>query len=248
MKRSIYSVLVSILYLFSVSTAYAALSFKTAIYESVTEGPMMKSSSTYYSDYDNNLDKAISSEWRTETIMGRQTRSLIINKQGKVYNVDLDTRQCTVTDISGITNAIHDPEDFAKSLKQQMNFQESGTCSGAGLQGKKYTSSFGEMCFYDDVFMLWQKTMGTHIRVTKVEFDKKLPKDKISLPAGIKCTEGPDLSKGFEGFKSPGINEQNEQNEQQSEMPARDEQQPSQQDIENAIEQAKDAMKQLFGN
>ena len=245
MKWSIHSVTVILFYLFAFPASYAALPFKTVIYDSVTEGPMMKSTSSHYDSYDGDAASAISAEWRTESIMGRQTRTLVLSKQGKVYNVNLVTRQCTVTDVSGITHSITDPEGFAKSLRQQMNFQQAGSCTGAGMKGIKYTSQFGEMCFYKDVFMLWQKTMGTNMRVTKVTFDQKLPQDKISLPAGIECIEGPDLSKGLPGMKSW---DDNRQSDPQSDEPRENDQQPSQQDIEKAMEQAKDVMKKLFGN
>ncbi len=234
--------LVAGLVVFSAAAQAASFPHKTAIYETTMAAPMMQSTSTSYVFFDGNIGTAISAEWRTEEMMGRKSRMLTLSKQGKVYSVDLEKRSCTRTDISAMTGSIADPEAFARKMRDQMGMKASGSCDGAGLKGTLYKSGFGDMCMYKDAFMLWQKSMGSDIRVTSVAFDKDLPKDKISLPAGIDCVDGPDLSRGMMGMREYSRS----RDEGAASAPAGGGQ-PSQQDMEEAMKQAKEAMKQ-FGD
>ncbi len=187
----------------SASAISASFPHKSAIYQTITSGPMMKVVTDSYVYFDGDENTATSAEWVTqETPMGKKNK-LNITKKGIIYSVDLDKKHCTKTNIRSLTDSISDPEAFSKSIKQQMGLKESGSCKGAGLKGIKYTSSFSEMCMYKDVFMLWQTAMGTKTEVTKVKFDTDLPKDKTSIPAGITCIEGPDISQGWPGMQVP---------------------------------------------
>ncbi len=191
-----------LLLLLSTEIYSASFPYKTVISESVTTGPMTEITTSTYSSFDGDVNTMISAEWSTQKTPAGKKRTFNLTKNGFVYAVDLDTKHCTKTDIKAMMNAISDPEAMSKDMKRQMGLKENGTCEGAGYKGIKYSSQFGEMCFYKDVFLLWQKVMGTQTKVTRVEFDVDLPKDKITLPAGIKCVEGPDISQGLRGLQS----------------------------------------------
>lgn len=206
--------------------------------ESIQTGPMMEIKTSTWSYYDGDMDTAVTAEWVTQkTPMGKQ-RKFNLTKKGIVYAVDLDTRHCTKTDVTAITGSIKNPEALAKNMKQQMGLKKEGTCEGAGFKGIKYTSGFGEMCFYKDIFLLWQNMMGNMTKVTKAEFDITLPKDKITLPAGIKCVQGPDLSQGWQGIQTYS-------NSQPSgSIP---DQQPPQQPSPQNMDDAMKMFKEMFG-
>lgn len=192
--------------IYSLSSLSHAASFPhtSAIFQTTMKGPMMEMTTDSYVYFDGNKSNAVSAEWVKQKNPMGSTNRLNITKDGVVLAVDLDRMSCTRTNIKSFTESISDPEKFAESIKKQMNLTKSGKCEGAGLKGVKYTSSFGELCLYKDVFMLWQSAMGTMTKVTKVEFDKKLPQDKITVPAGVDCIDGPDLSKGWRGMMPPG--------------------------------------------
>lgn len=225
---------VSLVFLLASTTAHSAFPHKSAIYTMTMSGPMVEVVTDAYVYFGGKEDSAISAEWVTQQTPAGKTRNLNITKQGFVYAIDLDKQHCTKTNIKIITESITDPEAFAKSMKQQMNMQEVGSCEGAGLKGVKYKSSFGEICLYKDMFMLWQNAMGTKTQVTKVKFDTSLPKDKTSIPSGIKCVEGPDLSKGWQGMQ-----------QYQGESSSSDADEPPPQDVEEAMQKAREAMKSL---
>lgn len=229
----------------SVQASAASFPHKSAIYTTKTSGPMMESTIESYVYFDGNEETAISAQWMTDVVMGRKTRKLSVSKGGVVKTVDLDTKHCTETNISSFTQSIKDPEKLAKDMKQQMNLQEQGTCEGAGLTGTKYTSSFGELCMYRDVFMLWQNAMGTNIKVTNVKFDVDLPKSKTSIPSDIKCVAGPDLSQGWQGNYGDGTRAP----ESAPASGDRGSQPPPPQNMEEAMEKTKDVLKEFgFGD
>jgi hypothetical protein len=192
------------LLLLSTNVLAASFPHETVISTTTMKGTMVDVHTETYARYSNNMDDSMSAEWVTQKTPVGVTRKFNLSKNGQVYAYDLDTGRCTVTDTKALTDKIGDPMQLAKDIKTQMNMKKVGACEGAGIQGTKYTSSFGEMCFYKDVFMLWQKTMGTTTRVTRVEFDKPLPSNKTRLPAGVKCVAGPDFSKGIGGLMSGG--------------------------------------------
>ena len=200
------------------------------------KAPMMTVHTETYAFYTENLKDAVSAEWVTQTGPMGKSRTLNLSKKGFVYALDLDSKHCTKTDIRELMNAELDPEQAASEMKKQMNLTQEGDCEGAGLQGIKYSSSFGSMCFYKDVFLLWQEAMGTRMTVTQVEFDRELPKDKIRLPSDVTCIEGPDLSQGIQGLMPTAAGQA------ETEVPPN---QPQTQDREKAMKQAQEAMKQL---
>ena len=178
-----------------------AMSFphKTASYTSTMNGPMgMKVYTEAYTSFDGK--NSVVAEWVTQKTPMGTTRTFNLNKGGFVFAVDMDKDKCTQTDISGVQNMVDDPEKMAEQMKQQMQLKENGTCEGAGLNGTKYSSPFGELCLYKDVFLVWMNAMGSKTVVDNVKFDIELPKDKTTLPAGMQCEQGPDLSKGLGGL------------------------------------------------
>lgn len=233
------------------STSIMAASFPhtSAIYQTTMSGPMMKVTTDAYVYFDGDEAKAISAEWVTQESPAGKTHKLNITKNSIIYAVDLDKRHCTKTNIKSLTDSISDPEAFAKSMKQQMGLKENGTCEGAGLKGTKLTSSFSEMCMYKDVFMVWMNAMGTKTEVTNVKFDVDLPKDKISVPAGIKCVEGPDIAQGLQGMQMPNGTSSGKtyDRSQQQSPPGMKEQGMENQDMEEAMKKAQEAMKS-FGD
>ena len=227
------------------STSIMAASFPhtSAIYQTKMSGPMMKVTTDAYVYFDGDEKKAISAEWVTQESPIGKTHKLNITKNSIIYAVDLDKSHCTKTNIKSLTDSISDPEAFAKSIRQQMGLKENGTCEGAGLKGTKLTSSFSEMCMYKDVFMVWMNAMGTKTEVTKVKFDVDLPKDKISVPAGIKCVEGPDIAQGLQGMQMPnGASSGKTYDRSRQQSP-----QDMPQDMEETMKKAQEAMKS-FGD
>lgn len=225
--------------LFASSAANAAFPHKSAIYTTTMSGPMMEITSDYYVSFDAN--KGTSAEWTTQKSPVGETRTLNITTDGIVHHVDLKKRQCTKTNVRAITGNISNPEALAASIKQQMNLKKAGSCEGAGYKGVKYTSPFGEMCLYHDVFMLWQSAMGTRTQVTKLKFDVSLPKDKITVPAGLDCKEGPDLSRGWQDVDPSELGSSTSS----ADEAASSNRQPPPQDAEEAMKRAEDMMKSI---
>ena len=226
----------------SYSTTIFSASFphKSAIFQTTTSGSMIDTITDSYVYY--NADKATitSAEWIKQKSPVKGHR-LNLTKDGVVYSVDFNKNQCTKINVKTITDSINDPEAFAKNLRKQMGLIENGSCDGAGLKGVKYTSSFSEMCIYKDIFLLWQNVMGITTQVTKVTFDTDIPADKINLPSGIKCIDGPDLSKGMTGMM------QDYRKPPSSGSTTKTKQKQSPQDMDEAMKKAKEAMKS-FGD
>ncbi len=196
MKKSAAIILLLIL---SSSVYSASLPYSTAIYDQVMEGPMgLKITTKAYVRFSKNIDDSLFAEWVTEenSFTGAQ-RKFNLTTGSVIYALNLDTKKCTKTNIKAITEMVNDPEQFADKMKKQMGLKQAGSCEGAGLKGVKYTSSFGEMCFHKDVFLLWQNAMGSTTKLSNVKFDVPLPKDKTQLPSGVTCSDGPDISGGF---------------------------------------------------
>ena len=226
------------------SSLFAAQSqpWETATYEQTMTGPMgMKVVSKHYVRYSKKLEDSRSAEWIDEESMMGKKKMLNIRDGKYMYAIDRQTKRCTKTDLSAVTDMINDPEQFAEQMKQSMNLKEIGKCEGGGLDGIKYKWSLGEMCMHKGMFLLWQKGMGTNIEVSNVKFNDSLPEDKMAVPADITCKEGPDLSKGFAGAFG-GSNAMGEtEREEREEAP---------QNMEEAMQKAQEAMKSfgdLFG-
>lgn len=216
----------------------ASFPYSTAIYDQITEAPMgMKITSKAYVRFSKNTNDTLFAEWVTEesSFTGAK-RKFNLNTGGTLYTLDLNTKRCTKTDIRGVTEMVNNPEDFAEGMKKQMGLTKAGPCEGAGLKGVKYTSSFGEMCFHKDVFLLWQKTMGSTTNISNIKFDVPLPKEKTQLPSDIKCSDGPDFSRGISGMSATGSTTaqgQGTMENQQQSPPA---------NMEEAMKKAKEAM------
>ncbi len=226
-----------ILVLFSISSTAFCASFphKTVSYKSTMKGPMVSVETDSYVVFSNDPNESITGEWTTQTTPTGNKRTFNLTRQGKVYALDLNTQHCTKTNLQPMMDQIGDPEKFA----QQMGLKKSGGCEGAGLPGIKYTSSFGEMCIYQDVFLLWQKVLGSTTTISDVVFDESLPQEKIELPSGVSCVDGPDLSKGLDGLReyssSAGTNAKSKPKTQNP------------QSMEEAMKKAQEAMEQLKG-
>lgn len=227
----------SVLLLLSTPLLAGPFPHRSVISTSEMNTPMMSIHTESYAAYSGNLKDSISAEWVTQRGPMGTTRKFTLSKQGFVYALDLDSQHCTKTDIRELMNVELDPEQAARQMKAQLNLRPVGDCEGAGLKGQKYSSDFGSMCFYQNVFLLWQEAMGTRTNVTKVEFDRELPADKIALPEGVNCIAGPDLKNGYPGsLPAPAAG-------QQSAM--RSPQRPEDGAREDAMKQAQEAMKQL---
>jgi hypothetical protein len=88
-----------------------------------------------------------------------------------------------------------DPEKMAEEMRRSMGLVKAGACEGAGRPGVLYTSDMGRIC-YDkkyEYFVLGTDMMGSKMQVTRVDFNLRLPKFALPLPAGVVCQEGPDL-------------------------------------------------------
>jgi len=229
-----------LLLLFSVPALSASFPHTRVISTSITKGPMTNITTSTYMFYDGNEKTAITAEWSTQQTPVGKKRKFTLTKGGYISSLDLDTKRCIKTNIQAVTESVQDPEALSASIKKQMGLKKAGACEGAGYQGVKYTSSFGEMCFYKDVFLLWQKGMGIDTRVTSVKFDVNLPKDKITLPAGIKCVAGPDLSQGWQGMQSYG-----QQSSESSDAAGSSQQQAPQPSSQPSPQNMDDAMKML---
>lgn len=229
----------SILVLFSISSTAFCASFphKTVSYKSTMKGPMVSVETDSYVVFSDDPNESITAEWTKQASPAGNKRTFNLTQQGKVYALDLDTQHCTKTDLQPMMDQIGDPEKFAQQMKQQMGLKKSGACAGAGLPGTKYTSSFGEMCFYQDVFLLWQKVMGSTTTISDVVFDETLPQEKIELPSGVTCVDGPDLSKGLDGLREYS-NSSAAKSKPKTQNP---------QSMEEAMKKAQEAMEQLKG-
>ena len=187
------------------STAFSAsFPHKTATYTTVTTAPMTNIESETYVTFPKDMMESVTAEWSTQKSPMGVKRTFNLTEKGVVFSLDLDTQHCTKTNIKPLTEGIKDPEQYGKAMRKQMGLQKSGSCEGAGLKGVEYSSPYGKFCFYKDVIMLWQESMGTITKITKIEFDNNLPKDKTRLPGGVKCVAGPDLSKGIGGMNPYG--------------------------------------------
>ena len=170
---------------------------KSAIYTEITTG-MREATTTVYTTFPKGKDMTdhVRAEYVDEkTFVGRE-RSLNLTKGGFVHRVNLGNGQCTKTDIRKMTEGFYqgdDPEESSKEMQKNLGLEKKGTCSAAGLTGEHLKSQFMEMCIYKNVIPLWQKTMGTETKITDIELDARLPKDKINLPKNVICTEGPDM-------------------------------------------------------
>ncbi|MBT8436325.1 MAG: hypothetical protein KJP11_03050 [Gammaproteobacteria bacterium] len=231
------------------SNSYSApFPYKSAIFKTITDGGVFKHESETYITFSKNPEDSLSAEWASQEALGRVERSFNLTKDGVVYHLDLDTNQCTKTNIQVLTDRINDPERLARQMKQELQMKPAGNCKGGGYEGTRYTHSFGEMCLLDDVFMLWQKSPGATTEVTEIRFDVRLPEDKITLPSGVNCVPGPDLSKGIGGMMSYGqSNSATQQNNSQGNTSggSTNQQQPSQEEMEKMQKQATDMMKNL---
>ena len=88
--------------------------------------------------------------------------------------------------------------------------------------------------------------MGTETRITHIELDVRLPKDKINLPKNVKCTAGADMQdimkkmRGQSGSypqQAPDSSDRSydRQNQAPKEAPS----------MEESMKKAKDAMKMI---
>jgi len=231
-----------LLLILSPSVYSASLPYSSAIYDQVMEGPMgVKITTTAYVRFSKNIDDTLFAEWVTEenSFTGVQ-RKFNLTTGSVIYALNLDTKKCTKTNIKDVTAMVNDPEQFADMMKTQMGLKQAGSCEGAGLKGVKYTSSFGEMCFHKDVFLLWQKAMGSTTTISNIKFDVPLPKNKTQLPDNVTCTAGPDISKGFGDM---GVSSSSAAREQR----AIGNQQQTPANMDEAMKKAKEAMEN-FGD
>ena len=242
-------VILTLLLLLPFSSSYSAsFPYKSAIFKTVTDGGVFKNESETYTSFSKNPEDSITAEWARQEALGRVERSLNLTKGGVLYHLNLDTNQCTKTNIKALTDKINDPERLAKQMKQDLQMKPAGPCKGDGHKGILYTHSFGEICLLDDVFMLWQKSPGVTSKVTDIKFDVRLPKDKITLPSGVNCVPGPDLSQGLGGMMNYGqSNSASGQGDSQSgtSSSSTTQQQPSQEEMEKLQKQANEMMKNL---
>jgi len=173
---------------------------------------MMEMSSKVYIQFAEDISDYLEAEWREQKTPIGTERTFILTKQGIVYSLNLDTQQCTQQDVSKIMKGLtqgSDPQQFAEEMRKQMGLKEQGSCEGAGLTGTKYVSQLGSLCLYKDAFLLWQEMMGSNTRVTKVQFDKALPRDKIQLPKNVNCIQDPSLEEALGNIPAyPGIQAQ----------------------------------------
>jgi len=217
-----------------IASSASASSFphRTAIFSQTTTNPMMEVSSKLYVSFSEK--KYTSAEWETQNTSTGTKRTLKLNDGKFIYTVDLDANHCTKTKIDAHSLEVKDPTKLANEMKRQMGLEKDGACQGAGLKGTQYKSSFGKMCFYKDVFLLWQEVMGSRTKITDVKFDVALPKNKTKLPSGINCTEGNRYSNQFDYNQSSSYSSSREKHRHQNP-----------ENIEEAMKQAKEAMQQL---
>jgi len=234
------SILTLLLLLAFSNSSSASFPYKSAIFKTTTDGGVVKIESQTYMTFSKNPEDSITAEWSVQETMGQVERSFNLTKGGFVYHLNLDTKQCTKTNIKVFTDQINDPERLAKQMKQALQMKPAGSCEGDGHKGTKYTHSMGEICLLDDVFMLWQKSLGGMTTVTDIQFDANLPKDKITLPSDVNCVPGPDLSKGIGGMMNYGqSNSAAEQGSSANQPP------PSQEEMQQLQKQADEMMKNL---
>ena len=225
-----------------IANSYAASSFSanSAIFKTITDGGVFKQESETFMTFSKDPEGSIMAEWAIQETLGQVERSFNLTKGGFVHHLNLDTKQCTKTNIKVLTDRVNDPERFAQQMKQQLNMKPAGTCEGAGHKGIKYTHSLGEICLLDDVFMLWQKSAGVTTTVTDVRFNVSLPEDKITLPAGVKCVPGPDLTQGIGGMMNYGQSSPAAGQSDSANQPP-----PSQEEMQKLQKQANEMMKNL---
>jgi hypothetical protein len=224
---------------------------KSAIYTEITTG-MREATITVYTNFPEGKDvtEYIRAEYVDEKTFAGRERSLNLTKDGFMHRVNLDTGQCTKTDIRKMTEGFYkgdDPEKISKEMQQSLGLEKVGTCSGAGLNGEHLKSSFTEMCMYKNVIPLWQKTMGTESRITEIEFDVRLPKDKINLPNNVTCTKGPDMEdirKKMRG-QSDSYPQQAPDSSSDSSYDQQNQTPPDAPNMDEAMKKAQEAMKAL---
>ena len=220
--------------------------WNTAIIDQTMTGPMgMKVTTKSYLKFSNKIEDSFSAEWEEmENSFTGKKEKLTIKDGTHVYVLDLGTNRCTKTNIKAVTDMVNDPMQVAEQMKKTMNLNEAGQCTGVGnRKGILYKWSLGEICMLDGILTLWQKGADTLIEVTKLELDVTLPKDKISLPPGTKCSEGPDFSRGFTNMGSFEHSDMVEANPTENSRS----QQPPPQNMEEAMKKAQEAMKS-FGD
>lgn len=228
----------------------ASFPHKTAIYERITKGPMVDITEQVYTRFPkdmNDINAYLEAEWRVQKTFVGTERTLHLSKQGINYSVNLDTQVCTKQDMRKVSEEFlkgADPQKFGDAMRKEMGFDKpTGTCTVAGLKGKEYTSSQmgGRACFYEGFFNLSFEMMGTKTWVSKVQFDKRLPKDKISLPKNVHCKEAPSLQDALGGMKG-SAGSHTESITESGTASERKKQRSSPPNMEDAMKKMKDAL------
>lgn len=221
---------------------------KTASFVTDTQLPMNVGSMRSETFIKKQGDSYIVGEWLTENNrFSGNKKTFNLTMDGYVHSVDLDSMECTKTDVSEVQGAFDDPAKAYEFMKTSMGLKEAGNCEGGGYKGKLLQSSMMKLCSLNG-FTLWTEGMGARTESQDIKFDKSFDSSKISLPKGVECKKGPsvaDIMGSMQTGAVQGASASSSAGAQASDRSERSNQQPMTQ--EDAMKAAQEALKGLEG-